>query len=315
MIATNYFSSLVAIFFIATLISCSENKFKEKAASDKETMNSGKLDVIVDESIWEFIEPAQKMYLEKYTNVEISDTVASARTAMINLFGGNKRVAIIARDYLPDEMQRLKENGMEPYQRVKAVNDGLVFAVNKDFPLRYTQDSILKNIFQKGHRLEDYHDSINFKIHYFIKERNSSEHSNFERFILEFNDRKRELQISESTEEILQKVAEDKSNIGIVYLSQVSTADTSLGIKMLPIAYVDSTGKFNNPVPIHQSWLVRNRYPYEFGWWLYQKKDNKDLAYWYSQYIATERKAQKHFASVGVEPEFMRFNLIQEKKK
>lgn len=313
MIATNKIQSLVAIFFIAAIISCGDNKFKEKSADETETMNSGKLSVICDESIWEYIYPATQMYLEKYQNVELKDTTTSARGAMKALFAKQHRVAIIARDYLPDEIDLMNQNGMEPHQRLKAVDDALVLAVNKDFPLIYTQDSIVKSIFQSGKSFKDYYNEIDFDINYYIKERNSSEHSNFEMKILENKTLKKEINIAKDHDEILKKVSESKENIGLMYLSQVVNSDTSLGVKMLPVGFIDSTGKYRKPAPVHPSYMVQGRYPYVVGWYLYMLEDRQNLPFWFSKYIAQESKVQKYFKEVGVLPEFARFRLVPEK--
>lgn len=314
MIATNSTNFLVAIFFIATIISCGDNKYKAKDADDVETINSGKISVIADESIWNLIQPATKMYLEKYNNVEITDTVASARAAMSSLFATNHRVAIIGRDYLPDEIDLMNQKGMEPHQRIKAVEDALVLAVNDEFPLVYTQDSIIKAVFQDGRSLKDYHEEIDFDLNYFIKGRNHSEHSNFEKHILEYKDLKKKIEITNSLDEILSKVSESKENIGLVYLSQVVTADTNLNIKMLPIGFVDSTGSYKKPAPVHPSYIVQGRYPYVTPWYIYLLEDRQNLPFWFAKYVSQEQKVVKYYNDLGVLPSFARFKLIPENK-
>ncbi|MDC1068188.1 hypothetical protein OAQ99_03400 [Candidatus Kapabacteria bacterium] len=312
MIVTNYKNMLVAIFFIAAIISCGDNKFKEKEVNDVETINSGKFSYVCDQSISKLISPAVEMYLEKYTKVELTDTITSARSAMSMLFAAKHRVAIIARDYLPDELQLMEANGMEPHQRLKAAEDALVFAVNKEFPIKFTKDSIIKSIFLDGNSFKNFYEEIDYDIDYFIKDRNSSENSNFEKLILNYKPLKKNLKIEKSTSEILKKVSESVSNIGLVYMSQVLQADTSLGIKMLPLGFVDSTGKYQRAVPVHQSYLVRGRYPYTFVWFMYMLEERQNLPYWFSKYIAQETKVQKYFLDQGVVPAFAKFRLIPE---
>lgn len=311
-IATKIGILSVAIFFIANLNSCGDNKYKAKNAEDIETINSGKIAYAIDESIWDIIKPATEMYLEKYENVILYDTVVTARAAMKELLAGNRRVAIIARDYLPDESDLMAQKGMEPHQRLKAADDALVFCVNEEFPVIFTQDSILKAVFQEGASLGDFHEKIDFKENYYIKGRNHSEYSNFENFLLEYKDLKVNLNIEKNTKEILEKVSDDISNIGIVYLSQVANADTSLKIKMLPVGFIDSTGEYSRAAPVHQSYVVQGRYPYTIGWYLYMLEDRQNLPFWFSKYIAQENKVQAYFKDKGIVPAFARFKLRRE---
>ncbi len=287
---------------------CGDSKYETKEPSQAETMNSGKLRVVVDESIKSILDTGMVMYQNDYEKVLLTTEYMNARRSMAELLGGLSRLIIVARDYLPDEDSLMKLHKVDKHYRMKVATDALVFFANKDYMIDTLNEAELKRIFQDGERLSKIF-KINGEAKYYINEVNSSEYSHFNNYILDKKELRTNLNFVNSSDEVKEKVLEDKNGIGIAYLSHINKDDR---FKMIEIGFHDSTGKYMRPVPVHQAYLVQDRYPYPVDYWVYLLEDRRNLPFWFGSYIAKESKYQKIILEKGIVPEFARIQLVTE---
>lgn len=305
----NNFINIIVVFTLVFIISaCGDSKYETKEPTDVETMNSGKLRVVVDESIKSILDTGLVMYQNDYKKVLLTSEYKNARKSMAELLGGLSRVTIIARDYLHDEDSLMKLHKVEKHHRMKVATDALVIFADKDFPIDTLNDSELKRIFQDGERLSKMF-KLNGEAKYYINEVNSSEYASFNKYILEEKQLKTALNFLNGFEEVKNKVLEDKNSIGIAFLSQVNKDER---FKMIEIGFHDAKGKYIRPVPVHQGYIVQERYPYLVDIWVYLLEDRRNLPFWFGSYIAKESKYQKIILEKGIVPEFARFQLVNE---
>lgn len=298
--------SFITLIF-TLLISCGDNKYKAKDPDEVETMNSGKLKVIIDESIKNVLDTGIVMYQNDYEKVLITKEFKNARKSMGELLGGLSRVVVIARDYLEDEDSLMVVHKVDKHYRMKIATDALVLFTKVDYPIDTLNHSEIKNIFQNGEKLSNIF-KVDGEPKYYINEVNSSEYAHFKKSILENNPLKKNVMFIEGIDEIKNQVYEN-NGVGFGLLSQLVGDDR---FKLIQIGFNDSTGKYIRPVPVHQAYLVQGRYPYPVDYWVYLLEDRRNLPFWFASYLAKETKYQQLILDKGIVPEFARIQLVPE---
>lgn len=298
--------SFITLIF-TLLISCGDNKYKAKDPDEVETMNSGKLKVIIDESIKNVLDTGIVMYQNDYEKVLITKEFKNARKSMGELLGGLSRVVVIARDYLEDEDSLMVVHKVDKHYRMKIATDALVLFTKVDYPIDTLNHSEIKNIFQYGEKLSNIF-KVDGEPKYYINEVNSSEYAHFKKSILENNPLKKNVMFIEGIDEIKNQVYEN-NGVGFGLLSQLVGDDR---FKLIQIGFNDSTGKYIRPVPVHQAYLVQGRYPYPVDYWVYLLEDRRNLPFWFASYLAKETKYQQLILDKGIVPEFARIQLVPE---
>ena len=134
--------SLLSLFL---LINSCDNKYETKNPEDVETMNSGKLDIVIDSQYSPLMDSTLKMYQKFYTKVKLNYSYVNAREAMSNLFNGKNRAVVVGRDYLKDEDSILNVYNIKSHLKMKIADDALVFFANPSFPT----DTINKEMLEK----------------------------------------------------------------------------------------------------------------------------------------------------------------------
>lgn len=296
--------------FILILISCGDNKYEAKNPHDIETMNSGKLNVIVDNAVKSVIDTGLVLYEKDYKKVLLTKEFKNARETMGQLLSGNSRVVVIARDYLQDEDSLMKEFKVKEHEKMKIATDALVLFCRKDYPIDTLNINQVEEIFQNGKRLSDMFKTES-KVNYYINDVNSSVYSNFKKMILDNKPLGTKVNYINDNDSLKNMVYEDKGGIGISYLSQILGDER---FKMIEIGYYDSTGVYERPKPVHQAYIVQGKYPYPVDIWVYLLEDRRNLPFWFASYLAKEKKYLEVVLKMGIVPDFARFQLVPEKK-
>lgn len=300
---------LFVLILVLFTFSCNDSKWKAQDPNSVETMNSGKLSFACDESIIHIMDSSIQMYDSQYDRVIISPKIVNSRKAMGELLGGSVRAAIIARDYLADEDSLMKVHDVPKHQRLKAAIDGLVLAVNKDFPIDTINKAQVKDILTGTASFKDFFPEINFEPKIFLKDKNSSEWANTFKLMAENETIQYPINVLNSNDEI-SELLKSPENLVLTYFSNVLNDED---IKSLRVGFSDSTGKYIEPkFVIHQSTLLRGFYPYTVDYWVYLLEERQNLPYWFASYFAKEEKIQKYFLSRGIVPAFARIRLIPE---
>ncbi len=275
-----------------------------------ESWTTGKFTVYCDDSIFPLMDSVFRMYEQMYPGVALAAEHSDAWDVMSVLLSANARVVVVARDYLRHEDSLMKVYRVEPHLRMAIAYDGLVFFANGNFPIDTLNASEIEEVLtsrNKGFR--DFYPELSVEPKLAVKGKKHSEYANLLQLAAKGNDIVRNLKYFNETSRLLNYVNDNDNTIGIAFLSQLIGDDR---FKLLRIGYSDSTGKYINPKPVHQAYIVQDLYPYKVDYYAYLLKDLRDLPYWFATFLAKEAIVQKYFNNSGIVPAFAKIALIPE---
>lgn len=110
----------------------SENKEQEVGVKEiEETAVSGKLDLLVEESVFPIVEDANTLFEYEYKDAKVN-LIKKSEVEILNLiFNDSLRVAILPRDLTDEELKRFE--GRVVPKRTHFASDAIVFITNKAF--------------------------------------------------------------------------------------------------------------------------------------------------------------------------------------
>lgn len=299
-------NKIIVILLSLWIFTSCDNKYEIKDPNDTETLNSGKLTVYCDEAIYNLLDSGFKDYNKQYSKVILTKEKVNARSAMAFLLAGKTRVSIIARDYLRDEDSLMKLYKVPLHQKIKIADDALVLFVKKDFPIDTLNISQVKKLFQtKEYNLNQEFKKVNSEIKFSITNVNTSIFSNFEKFILQNQKTSKKLNYFNSLDSVKLFVLKNNA-MGIGLMSEILN-DTNF--KMLRIGFQDSINRYISPKPVHQGYLVQNKYPFKVSIYTYLFEDRQNLPYWFATYMGKEFKVQKYLLNKGLVPAYANLKL------
>jgi len=300
-----YFLFTAFLFFI--LVSCGDNKFEANNPEDHETYNSGKLEIYVDDAIADVMDSVFTMYkAERITNVDLKVHIVNAREAMVKLLARESRLVMLARDYLNDEDSLMKLNGLKPHRKFIPASEALVFFVNKNSKLdTLNHKEVVSFLTDSGYNLSEKF-NLSEQLTLLSRDIQTSEFATLKNIIGSEANLKKEIIYINKTDSLITLVENNKSYMGVALYSKIMKNDK---VKPLRIGYSDSTGKWISPKPIHPGWFLQNLYPYRVFYNIYLLEDKRNLAFWFSQYCATERKVVQYYQRYGIVPEYAKFKL------
>lgn len=239
--------------------------------------------------------------------IQLLPTVA--HNAMAKLLAGEAQVIILSREYSDKEDSLMKAFNVPAFPREVIAHDALVFYVHAGNNLDTITDKQLKDIFTNP--------SSNFTKYYpncgiseiACNSHLSSEYFNLKKMILEGKQIAKELKYFSTADSVKQYVKTHKNAIGVGYLSQLYHEPE---LRAVQVSFVDSTGKYQYPVSVHQANIVRGFYPYRLSHYIYLYDSKVDAASAYLRYICKNGKAQKYFNSIGIVPGFGQIRLVQD---
>jgi ABC-type phosphate transport system substrate-binding protein len=295
--------SLLSLFL---LINSCDNKYETKNPEDVETMNSGKLDIVIDSQYSPLMDSTLKMYQKFYTKVKLNYSYVNAREAMSNLFNGKNRAVVVGRDYLKDEDSILSVYNIKSHLKMKIADDALVFFANPSFPTDTINKEMLEKYFVDKKVNFSQVGTANITPEFVISDNYSSTYQNFLKFITKNEKLQKNLFLAENIDKVKEKVMANENSIGIGYLSQLALDNR---FKMLKMGYLDSTGLQIRPKTVHQSNVLRGYYPYKFPIYVYLLENRQNLPFWFASFLAKETQVQKYFLDKGIVPGFANITL------
>lgn len=300
-----YVLAILILISNLLIISC-DNKYESKNPDDIETINSGKLDIMIDSELNPMMDTTLEMYKSFYPNVRLTSSYSNSREVMANLFNGKRRAVIIAREYLKDEDSLLIAYKIEKHLKMKIANDALVFFVNNNSQYDTLSKSNFEDYFVNSKRNFLQASGIDVTPEFYVVENNSSTFQNFKSITLNNQKNVRRLNYEKNIEEIKTKVLSNDNFIGMGYLSQLADDPR---FKLLKIGYLDTNNVYIRPKIVHQSNLLRGYYPYKVPIYVYLLENRQNLPFWFSSFLAKETKVQKYFLDKGIVPTFASIKL------
>ena len=298
-------ATLVIIVLIIAILLAIYGDPKERPILS-EAIDSGSIEVFVDESYAAILDSVFQMYRQRYDRVELTVHYVNARNAVAHLLGGQTRVAIVGRDKLPDEDSLMALHNVEPYFMFDVAKDALVFFTQVGFPLDTLNDEALLKVFTENKRLRDILPGLAKEPEFVIAHQNSSEYGNFLNLVCRQKPIKREMLLLPCSDSVIRYVRNNPNAIGICYLSQIQGQFFNL----LRIGYTNKDGKYIKATKIpHQSFIVMDEYPFITHLRVYLLEDRRNLPFWFGSFIERERPVVNHLKRMRLVPTYAKYRL------
>jgi ABC-type phosphate transport system substrate-binding protein len=299
----NIFKVIIMLGLVLTLLdSCSRQN---------ETKHAKTVKVFVDNSTSELLKPLFKITDSLYSELkyEYIDTTAFGAMAML-LTDTSYKICIISRDYSPAEKETMSTYSVADKPRGIIARDALVFFVNKDYPVdTLSHEEVLAMFNNDKFSLKKQYPGLAKEPVFAIKNQYSSEYENLKNIVLNGKIARKVLKPFSTVDSVKLFVAEDRTAIGIGYLSYIVNDPR---FKMLKIGFTDSTGKRIVPRMVHQANIVQGFYPYEVKLYIYLYNQTSNKAEWLLRFLTKAAAAQKYFNQAGIVPAYGNFKIIME---
>ncbi|MFN8359499.1 MAG: substrate-binding domain-containing protein [Candidatus Kapaibacterium sp.] len=280
---------------------------KQTNGQPAETVRAGSVEIACDESIYTLLKGIQPVYDTAFPDAKITLKPMPARAAMADLFALKSRGIIVARGYTRDEDSVLKAYKRSPHAQFLLAKDALVFFTQRSFPL----DTISKNqlaelLLNAKQTWKQYFPALPSEPALVMPTEQSSEFANILQLVTN-NQFPKHSYLQVSSSDSVNLLVKKTFSIGVGYLSRI-VKDTSL--KPLMIGYDDSTGEHVWPKPVHQSYIVMEKYPFIVPIFGYLQEDRQNLPWGFLTFFRTDPRIQQYFLNAGIVPGFGKFNLI-----
>lgn len=301
------------IFTLITLlsffISCDNNSGKTgKNQGQYEAWNSGEITIYYDKDLSNMLDTVFKMYEKAFPDIKAKFVPVSAREGMALLLNGKAKVVLQSRGFLSDEDSLMKAYNVtlpEPWEFAK---DALILFTSSDVKIDTMNTRNIENYFDNYNLTPQSSLNINYNPEFVLPEINSGIYSNFRNLILKNKKTQRTLKTFSSIDSVKTYVANHPNSIGIGYLSNILG---DLRFKPIPLGFYDTTGKYINPKPVHQAYIVQELYPYIITHRAYLLSSEKNLALWFATFISRESYVQKYFKDFGIVPTYAKIVLLK----
>ncbi|MBK9250026.1 MAG: substrate-binding domain-containing protein [Ignavibacteria bacterium] len=299
-------NSLLIMVVLLAFAAC-DNEPKQNNGMPAETVRAGNVEIACDESVYALLKAIQPVYDTAFPDAKITLKPMPARAAMSELFALKARGIIVARDYTRDEDSVLKAYKRSPHGKFLLAKDALVFFVKRNFPLDTISKNQLAEIFGNTKQtFKQYFPHLPAEPSIVLPSEQSSEYANIVQLVMNNKLTTRTTLHVTSPDSVLFMV-KNTFSIGVSYLSRI-VKDTSL--KPLMIGYDDSTGEHIWPKPVHQSYIVMEKYPFIVPIFGYLQEERQNLPWGFLTFIRTDPRIQQYFLNAGIVPGFGKFNLI-----
>lgn len=299
-------SGLLALGGSFAFLAC--DKPDPKSSEQYETATTGKAEILCDESIAEFMQPAFKLFDSSYNEAAVSVKVVSAREAMTQLFGTKARGIVIARSYLRDEDSLLKANKVPAHAATIIATDALVFAVPSKFPIDTISLEQLKEIFtKKGTTFRSMFPALKTEPALLCPDPSSSEYGNILLHLSKNAPPQHAITFTKNAAEVEAELKKNPNAIGIGYLSRYAG---NTDVKLLKIGFQDTTGNYVRPQTVHQSYVLMGKYPLPVRIQGLLLEDRRNLPWGYVTFLRNDVRAKERYLKGGIVPEGARFNLV-----
>lgn len=294
---------VAVVGIISVVISCK----KDKEKSVKETMISGSLTVLVDESIFPIVEDQRDVFENSY-RAKIKLNSKPEAQAINQIIEDSARVSILTRMFT-DEEESVFRNKVTP-RITKFALDAVVFIVNKK-----EQDSVIE-LDKVSAYLNGEESTINSLV--FDNPNSSVTRNVFEK--LNIDKQKINTVYSQGTsEELIKFIAENEGHIGVIGINWLTQTPKELlkyseNIKILSVQNVKSDDDDNSFIYPSQANIGKRTYPLTRELFLLNYQGTTGLGMGFASFVASDI-GQKIVLTSGLAPlklEPMNINIKKE---
>jgi ABC-type phosphate transport system substrate-binding protein len=292
----------------ALCISCSEGDQANKLAT--ETAVSGDLTLWVDEEIRPLMDSILIYHSRENPKARVRMQTMSATGIIHKMISRSERVAIVARDYTPEEDSLIASAELDTVARALVAKDALVFFVDKSFPYDTMNAEHIRQWLSGAPGPAASYPKLR-KAPVFVVSGGSagSVYGNITNVVLRGRQPATSVLATAATHsEVVQEVVKNPTLIGVGYLSQIRR-DTS--VKPLRLGYTAADGTHEWPKPVHPAYLMMGKYPFPVPIFAYvtSKPSQHDVAFGFMQFATRSNKAQYSLFNAGIEPAHAKITL------
>jgi hypothetical protein len=289
------------------MVSCGAGASREPNA---ESAVSGDLTVLVDEEIRPLLDSIVIYHERENPKASVTLQPMSATETMRRVIGRSERIAIVARDYTPEEDSLIRAAELDTVPRALVARDALVFFVAKSFPYdTMNAEHIRAWLAGRPGVRSSYPKLANDPVFVVSGGSSGSVYGNITNVVLDRRAPSVKMLATVSTHaDVVQQVQSKPTLIGVGYLSQIR-GDTS--IKALRLSYTGPDGEHVWPKPVHPSYLMMGKYPFPVPIFVYvtSKPSQHDVAFGFMQFATRSNKAQYSLFNAGIEPAHAKITL------
>ena len=281
--------------------------------SKKESPTSGRLELMVSETVLPVANQMADRFEELYPDSRIDVVPTSASEAVACLLNDSVEAVIISRPLNKDEETFIKKNELKIGKQEVAVG-GFVVIVNKNNPVKSLRVSQVDSIFS-GYtfRWKDlgWKNTVN-SLHLYMANPNTDIFSFVDEQFLHGNKLPKNSLFVPSTDSIINSVSLDPAGIGIVGLNYYDTVYNK--IRFLELSdkskLSDSLGVSGQSFSPAQAYVYRKHYPFRTSVYIYSNIEGVGLASGFVSF-ATSIQGQKIVQNNKLVPATMPVRIIQ----
>ncbi len=301
------FVALLPTFWAILLLSCGGGETPRPAM---ETAVSGALTVLVDEEIRPLLDSIVIYHARENPKASVTLRSLSATETMRRIIGRSERIAIVARDYTPEEDSLIKAAELDTVPRALVARDALVFFVDRSFPYdTMNAEHIRAWLAGRAGVRSSYPKLAKDPVFVVSGGSSGSVYGNIANVVLARRAPSVKMLATASTHaDVVREVRANPTLIGVGYLSQIR-GDTS--IKALRLSYTGPDGTHEWPKPVHPAYLMMGKYPFPVPIFAYvtSKPSQHDVAFGFMQFATRSNKAQYSLFNAGIEPAHAKITL------
>ena len=299
--------ALLPVLGAILLLSCDGGETRQP---DAETAVSGELTVLVDEEIRPLLDSIVIYHARENPKASVTLRSMSATETMRRMIDRSERIAIVARDYTPEEDSLMKAAELDTVPRALVARDALVFFVDKSFPYdTMNAEHIRAWLAGRPGVRSSYPKLAKDPVFVVAGGSSGSVYGNIANVVLARRAPSVKMLATAATHaDVVREVCSNPALIGVGYLSQIR-GDTS--VKALRLSYTGPDGTHEWPKPVHPSYLMMGKYPFPVPIFAYvtSKPSQHDVAFGFMQFATRSNKAQYSLFNAGIEPAHAKITL------
>jgi|GEM_PF-2055114 len=284
------------------------------------TPTSGKLILYVDEAYAPTIRALADTFAKRSPNAIIDVRSVPARTAVQNLLTADIQdtsgadtaavtAVVIGRRLLADEREAAKRITFEMKEYLLGY-DGIAVVVPASSPLNSTRLEHLRRALtspQGGALLDSLPAAGGAPVRFLLPDQNSSLLPVISSAVLKDSAVTAPARYFSSSDSVMGAVAAGE---GIGIMGWLRAHRDSATVRTLAIGFLDSTGTWHPPAPVHTTTLVTDAYPIKQPLVGYTFSLNNSLAIGFLAWLSRSQDAQYYLANHGVQPENVKIRIV-----
>lgn len=275
-----------------------------------ESAVSGAVTVLVDEEIRGLMDSVFIYHARENPKTQVDVQAAGAASVVHAMISRTGRVAIVARDYTPQEDSLIAAAELDTVARVLVAKDALVFFASRSFAYDTMNAEHLRAWLAGETAVRSSYPKLRQDPVFVIPGGSEgSVYGNIVNVVLRGRQPAPQMLATvPGVHRVIEQVRKNPSMVGIGYMSQLAKDTT---VKLLRLSYTAADGTHEWPKPVHPAYLMMGKYPFPVPIFAYvtSKPSQHDVAFGFMQFATRSNKAQYSLFNAGIEPAHAKITL------